>query len=114
MIVQFTDGKAQVQAHGSSAFVPGSPFPKTHEASKTAYSRMAQLAGLTLVDALQSRYELYQAYLKNTLSQLPPIQQIAFDMCDEVDVETERVFFGNGPTAGNEKAFFAALAEGNR
>lgn len=114
MIVQFTDGTALVQNHGAASFVPGSPFPKTHEASKTAYSRMAQLAGLTLVEALQARYELYQAYLKNSLSQLPPIQQIAFDMCDEVDVETERVFFGNGPTAGNEKAFFSALAEGNR
>jgi protein phosphatase len=114
MIVQFTNGQPQITAHGPSAFVPGSPFPKTHEASKTAYSRMAQLAGLSLVEALQARWELFQAYQKNTISQLPQIQQVAFEMCDEVDIETERIFFGNGPQPGNEKAYFAALAEGNR
>lgn len=114
MVVHFADGTTHVSAHGASSFVPGAPFPKTHEASRTAYSRMAQLAGVTLAEALQMRYELYQAMVTKTLSQLPAIQQVAFDMCDEVDFESERLFFGNGPTPGNEKAFFAALAEGNR
>lgn len=114
LIVQLKDGTEMVAKHGENGFVPGPPYPKTHESSRLAYSRMAMLAQVSLADALQQRYELFQAYCKGQTAELPPLKQVAFEMSDEVDVETERVFFGNGPTPGNEKAFFTAMAEGSR
>lgn len=114
LLVQFKDGTAMVKEHGEHSFVPGPPYPKTHESSRLAYSRMAMMAQVSLADALQRRYELFLAFTKNQLPSLGPINQLAFEMSDDVDVETERVFFGNGPTPGHEKAFFAAMAEGSR
>jgi protein phosphatase len=114
MLVQFKNGKAMVERHGAQGFVPGPPFPRTHESSRVAYSRMSMLAQVSLADALQQRYELFLAFTHDQMKSLPPIKQVAFEMSDEVDIETERVFFGNGPTPGNEKAFFAAIAEGGR
>lgn len=114
LLVQFADGTAMVNEHGAASFVPGPPYPKTHESSRLAYSRMAMLAQVSLADALQQRYELFLAYTRNQLSSLSPLKQVAFEMSDDVDVETERGFFGAGPPPGSEKAFFAAMAEGNR
>lgn len=114
MVVQFKDGQPMVTNHGAQSFVPGPPYPKTHETSRLAYSRMAMMASVSLAEALQQRYELFLAHSRNQLGSLPPIKQVAFEMSDEVDIETERVFFSNGPTPGNEKAFFAAMAEGSR
>ncbi|KEG05397.1 putative protein phosphatase 2C [Trypanosoma grayi] len=72
---------------------------------------MAQLANLSTADALAARYALLKAYEKNTLSTRTPLEQTAFEMCDETDIETEKSFFGRGPAPGNEAAFFKSLAE---
>jgi len=42
--------------------------------------------------------------------------QVAFEMCDDADLETEKQFFGSGPPQGSQeaaKSWFSALAEGN-
>jgi len=112
MVVQLQPGVQHAATFGHKSFVPGPPYPKTHEASRTAYARMAALAGYSLADALQMRFDLLQSLSRNTMSQLPPIQQLAFSMSDEIDLESERIFFGQGPVPGNEKSFFESLANG--
>jgi protein phosphatase len=111
MIVQFTNGLPMVQQHGERGFLPGPPFPKQHSSSRQAYGRMASLVNLSLAEALQMRYELFTAFVGNRLQSMSALKQLAFEMSDDVDVESERAFFGSGPTPGKEAAFFAALAE---
>lgn len=111
MIVRLVDGMSAARSFGAHSFVPGPPFPRTHEASRTAYAAMAQEAGVTTADALRARYALLKAYEKKTLSTLSPLEQTAFEMSDDADVETEKSFFGRGPAPGNEAAFFKSLAE---
>eukprot|EP00744_Colponema_vietnamica_P004381 GILI01006555.1.p1 GENE.GILI01006555.1~~GILI01006555.1.p1 ORF type:complete len:389 (+),score=69.33 GILI01006555.1:250-1416(+) len=115
MVVHFADGTNHANNYGDTSFVPGPPFPKNHEASKTAYSKMAYLAHSNLPDALRIRHKLYQAHLTGRLNTLPDIEQLSFDLCDEVDVNAEGQFFGAGPpTPEDEISFFVALAEGTR
>lgn len=111
MIIHFADGQPMLGSYGASSFVPGPPYPKSHDGARQAYFRMASIAGKSLADALQMRYELLQAYLTNRLSTFPPLEQTAFEMSDDVDIETEKAFFGAGPANGNDKSFFAALAD---
>ena len=59
-------------------------------------------------------YQLLQAHISQKLTELPPIMQVAFEMSDDVDIESEKNFFGSGPTPGDEKAFFQQLADGGR
>lgn len=114
MIIHFTDGTAHVPAHGQTSFMPGPVPTKTHEASRTAYARMASIAGVAVADAYRMRWELLQAYLTNQLTAMPPLMQIAFEMSDEIEIQTEKSFFGNGPSQGSEKEYFQALADGGR
>ncbi|EPY22722.1 protein phosphatase [Strigomonas culicis] len=113
MIVQLEDGSSNVKTFGASSFVPGPPFPRNHEGCRTAYIKMAELGHVTAADALQRRYQLLQRHVKGQLNTEPPVMRTAFEMSDEVDVDTETTFFGRGPSPGNEKAFFTALAQGN-
>lgn len=110
MIVQLADGGAKVKVFGKQSFVPGPPFPRNQRPCHAAYSQMAEIGGFTTADALQQRYKLLQSYTKNQLQTLQPVMRTAFEMSDEVDIETEWRFFGKGPAPGNEKGFFEALA----
>lgn len=110
MVVQMAEGASKVKTFGASSFVPGPPFPHNHEGCRTAYAKMAELAHVSVADALRTRYELLQAYDRSRLNQQPPVMQTAYEMSDEVDVDMERSFFGRGPAPGNQKAFFEALA----
>lgn len=112
MIVQLSSGVAKVKQFGKASFVPGPPFPRNHDACRTAYGKMAEMAHKTTAEALQTRYQLLQAFTRNQLGSQPPVMRTAFEMSDDVDIETERAFFSRGPAAGNEKAFFEALAMG--
>ena len=114
MVVQFTDGSSHTQQHGASTFLAGPVPTKSHEPSRTAYSRMAMIGGMTLAEALEQRWNLLQAFLTNQLNTFPPLMQIAFEMDDDIEVQTEKNFFGNGPLAGQEKSFFQSLADGGR
>lgn len=115
MVVHFADGTHHAENYGETSFVPGPPFPKNHEASKVAYSKMAHIANSNLPDALRIRHKLYQAHLAGRLNTLAEIEQVSFDLCDEVDVNAEGQFFGAGPpSAEDEISFFVALAEGTR
>lgn len=109
MVVQFKDGIGLLEQFGERSFVPGPPYPRTHESSLLAYQQMASMAQLSVPEALQERYNLLQAYLNGKLNTLPPIMQVAYEMSDEVELSYERDFFGKGPSPGNEKAFFASL-----
>jgi protein phosphatase len=115
MIVQFADGIEAVANHGARSFLPGPPYPRSHEGSKTAYGKMAAYAGLTSAEALKMRYDLLHAYLENRLNTLPPLMQLAFEMSDENDIDAEKNFFANGggPPAGAEaqKAWFQTLGD---
>lgn len=115
MVIHLADGSSHVSDYGEASFVPGPPFPKNHEASKAAYSKMAEMAQSHLPDALRLRYKLYKAHLEGTLATMPDIAQVAFDLCDEVDINAEGQFFGAGPAGGEDDVgFFVALAEGTR
>eukprot|EP00672_Neobodo_designis_P004783 CAMPEP_0174852914 /NCGR_PEP_ID=MMETSP1114-20130205/27264_1 /TAXON_ID=312471 /ORGANISM="Neobodo designis, Strain CCAP 1951/1" /LENGTH=385 /DNA_ID=CAMNT_0016087533 /DNA_START=35 /DNA_END=1192 /DNA_ORIENTATION=+ len=115
LVVNMGDGTEAVALHGTNSFVPGPPYPRSHEGSKNAYGKMAAMGGVTTAEALKQRYHLLQAYLENKLSTLPPIQQLAFEMSDESDVEAEKNFFasGGGPPAGADaqNAYFQSLTE---
>jgi len=115
MIVAFMDGVATVQTHGAKSFLPGAPYPRSHEGSKTAYGKMAALAGYTSAEALKMRYDLLTAYMENRMATLPPLMQLAFEMSDDSDLEAEKNFFqnGGGPPAGAEaqKAWFQTLGD---
>jgi protein phosphatase len=111
MVVRFTDGVDYLNVHGPKSFVPGPPYPKSHDNSRVAYTRMAQMAETTCAQALQRRYKLLQSQQAGTLSKEPLIDQTAFDMSDEVDIEMEKAFFGSGPTPGAEEQWFANLAD---
>ena len=110
MIARLADGTGLVPTHGESSFVPGPPYPRHHEQCKTAYARMAEVANTTLVDALRRRYELFQAYTNGSLGSMAPISQLAFEMSDEVDVNTEAAFWGTGPGEEGDMDFFITLA----
>ena len=115
MVLQFTDGTEAMKAHPAKAYVPGPPYPRTHETSRTCYAKMAQMAGVTTAEALELRYNLLQHHLKGTLATQQPIMQVAFELSDDVDLETEKVFFGSGPNSADPEAikkYFAGLAEG--
>ena len=112
MLVHFTDGSAHVAHHGAASFVPGPPYPRTHEASRTAYQRMAQMAGVSLTDALKLRYELYTAHVNQQSHKRKPIEQVAFDMSDEVDIQNEGQFWAGA--AGGDSSFFSNLADGGK
>eukprot|EP00758_Cryptobia_borreli_P003827 Tbor_TRINITY_DN4005_c0_g2::TRINITY_DN4005_c0_g2_i1::g.11848::m.11848 len=116
MVLQLTDGSSHITTHGASSFVPGPPYPKNHDASKTAYAKMAAIGNSNLVDSLKRRYELFEAHTSGTLSNRPPIDQVAFDMSDEIDVNTESMFWGNGPKGSgmDSTSFYISLAEGIR
>jgi len=115
MAIHFSDGTEALATHGAKSFLPGAPYPRAHEGSKTAYAKMAALAGTTTADALKIRYDLLQAYLSNKMSTLPPLMQLAYEMSDENDIETEKNFFaaGSGPPAGAEaqRAWFQSLGD---
>nr|CCC90906.1 unnamed protein product [Trypanosoma congolense IL3000] len=111
LVVKLSDGSSSVRLFGAHSFLPGPPFPRTHEASRAAYAAMAQAGNTTLADALAARYALLKAHEKNTLSTKTPLEQTAFEMSDDTDIETEKAFFGRGPAPGNEAAFFVSLAE---
>ncbi|RNF07793.1 putative phosphatase 2C [Trypanosoma conorhini] len=111
MIVRLSDGMSPARAYGAHSFVPGPPYTRTHEASRGAYTAMAQRVGLTVAEALMRRYALLKAYESKTLPSMAPLEQTAFEMSDEADIETEKNFFGRGPAPGNEAAFFNSLAE---
>lgn len=114
MVIKLAPGTSQVKTFGATSFLPGPPFPRNHEGCRTAYTRMAALSGLSCAQALQQRYELLLARDKKTLAEVsPPVLRTAFEMSDDVDVETERQFFGRGPARGNEKPYFEALASGS-
>lgn len=110
MIVRLSDGTSAARTFGAHSFVPGPPYPRAHEASRVAYAAMAQLANMTVADALKARHALLKAYEKKTLSTLSPLEQIAFEMSDDADIDTEKNFFGRGPPPGNEDAYFRSLA----
>eukprot|EP00758_Cryptobia_borreli_P003825 Tbor_TRINITY_DN4005_c0_g1::TRINITY_DN4005_c0_g1_i1::g.11846::m.11846/K04461/PPM1B, PP2CB; protein phosphatase 1B len=114
MVLQLTDGSSHIATHGASSFIPGPPYQKDHDASKTAYTRMAAIGGYTLADCLKKRYELFEAYISGTLTNRMPIDQVAFDMYDEIDKHTESTFWGNVPTGedADRNSFFDCLAEG--
>lgn len=111
MVVQFCNGTEPAQTYGAKSFVPGPPYPKSHDNSRIAYSRMAQMADFTCATALQERYKLLKHHQNGTLSQLPLLQQTAYEMSDEVDVEMEKAFFGSGPPEGSDWQWFASLAD---
>lgn len=115
MIVSFSDGTEAVNLHGKKSFVPGPPYPRSHEGSKNSYGRMAAMAGYSLAEALKQRYDLYQAMVENKLNSLAPIMQTAFEMSDDNDIEQERNFFSSngGPPAGADaqRAWFQQLVE---
>ncbi|CAJ1010489.1 putative Protein phosphatase 2C [Leishmania naiffi] len=110
LVVQLAEGSSKVKLFGTASFVPGPPFPRNQQPCRTAYAQMAELGHTTTAAALQTRYQLLQAFSKNKLNAQPPVMRTAFEMSDEVDVETELSFFGKGPAPGNEKNFFEALA----
>lgn len=110
LVVQLAEGASKVKTFGASSFVPGPPFPRNQQPCRTAYAQMAEMGHTTTAAALQTRYQLLQAFSKNKLNTMPPVMRTAFEMSDEVDVETEWSFFGKGPAPGNEKSFFEALA----
>lgn len=115
MCVHLGDGSETVEKLGRVGFVPGPPYPRTHETSRTCYSKMAQLAGLSTAEALELRYNLLQHFLEGTLDEQAPVMQVAFELSDDVDVETEKVFFGTGPAQNTPQAvqrYFDSLAEG--
>lgn len=115
MVVHFAPGANHTKEYGEMSFVPGPPFPKNHEASKAAYNKMAEMAKSHLPDALRLRYKLFKAFTEGRLNTMPEIAQVAFELCDEVDVNAEGQFFGNGPQNGDDDiGFFIALAEGTR
>ncbi|KAG5498548.1 hypothetical protein JKF63_02834 [Porcisia hertigi] len=110
LVVQLAEGTTKVNSFGAKSFIPGPPFPRNQKPCRTAYAQMAEIGHMTTAEALQMRYQLLQAFTKNKLHVQPPVMRVAFEMCDEVDVETEWSFFGKGPAPGNEKSFFEALA----
>ncbi|KAG5497806.1 hypothetical protein GH5_02596 [Leishmania sp. Ghana 2012 LV757] len=110
LVVQLAEGASKVKLFGTTSFVPGPPFPRNQQPCRTAYAQMAELGHTTTAAALQTRYQLLQAFSKNKLNAQPPVMRTAFEMSDEVDLETEWSFFGKGPAPGNEKNFFEALA----
>ncbi|GET90622.1 phosphatase 2C, putative [Leishmania tarentolae] len=110
LVVQLAEGASKVKSFGATSFVPGPPFPRNQHPCRAAYAQMAELGHMTTAEALQMRYKLLQAFSKNKLNSQPPVMRTAFEMSDEVDVETEWSFFGKGPAPGNEKSFFEALA----
>eukprot|EP00658_Telonema_sp_P-2_P027693 TRINITY_DN21344_c0_g1_i6.p1 TRINITY_DN21344_c0_g1~~TRINITY_DN21344_c0_g1_i6.p1 ORF type:complete len:113 (+),score=43.48 TRINITY_DN21344_c0_g1_i6:46-339(+) len=81
---------------------------------KTAYARMAEVANSTLVDALRRRHELFVAYSNGSLSSMAPINQLAFEMSDEVDINTEAAFWGAGPSKEGDIEYFISLANSGR
>ena len=112
MVVQFTNGTEALEKYGEKSFVPGPPYPKSHDNSRVAYTRMASMAGYTCASALQMRYALLQAHLNDQLSAQPMICQTAFEMSDDVEIEMEKAFFGSGPPAGSDESqWFASLAD---
>ncbi|ORC91047.1 phosphatase 2C [Trypanosoma theileri] len=111
LIARLSDGTSAARAFGAHSFLPGPPFPRTHEASRVAYTAMAQLAKMSTAEALSARYALLMAYERKTLTNKSPLEQTAFEMSDETDIETEKSFFGRGPAPGNEAAFFQSLAD---
>lgn len=114
MIVVLRSSPDFVKQFGVHSFVPGPPFSRTSEESRLVYAQMATMAGYTLPEALEKRYELLMAREKRTLNLLPPIMQEAFRMVDEVEVGAEREFFLQGPAPGNSKAYFEALSNSSR
>lgn len=113
MVILFGNGEALARQHQPTSFVPGPPYPKTHDASRQAYMRMAQIANVDLATALETRYRLLDAFVSGRLDTFPPIMRVAFEMSDDVDVESEKNFFGQVPQDnGDLKAFFQTLAEG--
>lgn len=115
MVVQLgSEGASKVKQFGEKSFVPGPPFVRNHETSRTCYEQMANLGHVDLVTALQRRYELLQAKEKNILTAKPPIMRTAFEMSDEVDLATEVSFFGRGPAPGNSAPYFEALTKINK
>ncbi|CCW67945.1 unnamed protein product [Phytomonas sp. Hart1] len=111
LIVHLAEGTSKVRKFGAKSFVPGPPFARNHEGCYTAYVNMAKLANLTCSEALQKRYMLLQMHDRKMLGNQPPVMRTAFEVSDDVDLDTERSFFGRGPAPGNENAFFAALAQ---
>lgn len=114
MICRLTDGSSLVPTHGEASFVPGPPYPRHHDQCKTAYARMAEVANSTLVDALRRRHELFVAYSNGSLSSMAPINQLAFEMSDEVDINTEAAFWGAGPSKEGDIEYFISLANSGR
>jgi protein phosphatase len=115
MVISLSDGTDAVKMLGEKSFVPGAPFPRSHEGSKTAYAKMAAYAGYTVGEALKLRYDLLQAYKENKLNTLPPIQQTAFELSDDTDIEAEVNFFAHagGPpgSAEAQKAWFNSIGD---
>ena len=114
MVVVFGDGTDMMIKNKKMEFVPGPPYPKSHDASKTAYARMAAMADVSLATALQMRYNLLQSYVANKLPSGTPLEQTAFEMSDDIDVDNEKTFFGQGPSLDGAETFFANLADGQR
>lgn len=113
IILQMSEGSSKVQQFGKKSFVPGPPFVRNHEPSRTCYEHMATLGGHTLPDALRLRYELFQAKTNQSLESKPPVLRTAFEMSDSVDIATEQNFFGLGPSRGQEDVYFRSLAKGS-
>ncbi|SCU71751.1 protein phosphatase 2C, putative [Trypanosoma equiperdum] len=111
LIARLSDGASAARLYGAHSFLPGPPYPRMHDLSRTAYVAMAQMAQVTHADALAARYALLTAHENKTLSTKSPLEQTAFEMSDETDIEAEKNFFGWGPAPGNEAAFFRSLAE---
>ncbi|KAG8341743.1 putative Protein phosphatase 2C Stage II sporulation protein E (SpoIIE) [Trypanosoma vivax] len=112
LIAKLSNGTSMVRLYGARSFLPGPPFQRNHSASRQAYIAMAEMADVTAEDALAARYNLLKAYEKKTLSSLSPLEQTAFEMSDDADIESEKNFFGRGPAPGNEQAFFLSLKQG--
>jgi protein phosphatase len=114
MCISFTNGSDVCGP--PTAFVPGAPFARSHDGSRNVYAKMARMADLTLGEALEARYKMLVHHLAGTASQQPAIMQLGFEMSDDAELESEKLFFGSGPppnaTEDQSRAWFNALADG--
>jgi protein phosphatase len=110
MVVQFAPITDTMKNLGPRSFLPGPPPPRENDQSRNAYGRMAQMGGMTLGSAFAERYKILQNYKNNVTEGCTPLQRIAFEMSDEVDIETEMSFFGKGPQ-GDPQEWFEHLGE---
>lgn len=53
MCVALEPGSNSVLVNGETSFVPGMPFPRTHETSRQQYTKMAAHGGMSCSDALK-------------------------------------------------------------